>query len=178
MVNDGISTAVEDSRGIKTFPVRDHMVNEGTSVDDPSRVGIGLGKIRTFDKPDHILNNVEYTTVKADGTIAPAVVRTHPVATAYPPAETPESQWAEFAESLGGGRPAKGSLADVESRDHLQGDLRSIPNTRGKGFGPRHIEAPSHMAYQGTSNASAQPSGGRRYIGVRDDLKSTLHIDG
>jgi hypothetical protein len=163
MLNDGISTAMGDSRGIKTFSVRDHMLNEGTAADDPARVG----KIRTFDKPDHILNNVEFTSVKADGTIAPK----------EPPASgsTPESQWQEFAHNLGGGRP-RTNLAAVEDSDRLQGDLRSVPNTRGKGFGPRHIEAPSHMAYQGTSIAPAGPSfgptgTGRRYIGCRDDLK-------
>lgn len=158
MVNDGLSTAIEDSRGIKTFSVPDHMLNEGTSADDPARVG----KIRTFDKPDHILNNVEFTSVKADGTISPK----------RPPAfgDSPEAQWQEFAENLTGGRP-RTTLAAAEDSNRLQGELRSVPNTRGKGFGPRHLEAPSHMAYQGTSNAGAQPSGGRRYIGVRDDLK-------
>jgi hypothetical protein len=135
------------------------MLNEGTATDDPARVG----KLRTFDKPDHIMNNVEFvTSVKADGTIAQKV----PLATG----DSPEAQWQEFADTLTGGRP-RTTLAAVEASDRLQGELRSVPNTRGKGFGPRHIEEPSHMAYQGTSNAPAGPSGGRRYIGCRDDLK-------
>jgi hypothetical protein len=159
MLNDGISSVVRDERGIKTFAVRDHMLNEGTAFDDPARGG----KIRTFDKPDHILNNVEFTSVKADATIGPK----------YPQAmaDSPEGQWQDFAENLTGGRPLRTTLAASEEHDRLQGDLRSVPNTRGKGFGPRHIEAPSHMANQGTSNAPAGPSGGRRYIGCRDDLK-------